>query len=250
MAEFSPEPPDDGGGPVKSFLDHLEDFRWLLVKCSVAIGLGMLICLFAANYVVAIIKWPLARAPMSYPGTNQVATVSFGTNHLGNFQISPQQSVALNLGTNRFVAVAVEPLTLGTNQVLGWHVDNNPQAVADLERMHIELVNLSPAGGFIVAFQAGIYGGLVLASPFILYFVASFVFPALRMRERKYIYRAIFIGGGLFLAGVSFCYFILLPVALAASQMYSSWLGFGITSVSSANSSSAWDSVLSCRSSS
>jgi sec-independent protein translocase protein TatC len=74
-----------------------------------------------------------------------------------------------------------------------------------------------------------LYGGLVLASPFILYFVASFVFPALRMKERKYIYRALFIGGGLFLLGVSFCYFILMPVALAASQMYSNWLGFSAT---------------------
>jgi sec-independent protein translocase protein TatC len=229
MAEFSPEPPDDGGGPVKTFLEHLEDFRWLLVKCSVAVGLGMLICLFAANYVIAIIKWPLTRAPMSFPGTNQIATVSFGTNHLGNFQLSAEQSTALNLGTNRFVAVVVEPLTLGTNQVLGWRVDDNPRAIEDVQKMNIELVNLSPAGGFFVAFQAGIYGGLVLASPFLMYFIASFVFPALRMRERKYIYRAIFIGGGLFLAGVSFCYFILMPVALAASQMYSSWLGFGAT---------------------
>jgi sec-independent protein translocase protein TatC len=27
--------------------------------------------------------------------------------------------------------------------------------------------------------------------------------------------------------GVSFCYFILMPLALAASQLYSQWLGFG-----------------------
>jgi sec-independent protein translocase protein TatC len=37
----------------------------------------------------------------------------------------------------------------------------------------------------------------------------------------------LFIGGGLFLIGVSFCYFVLMPVALAASQMYSQWLGLG-----------------------
>ena len=229
MADFSPEPPENDGGPVKTFLEHLEDFRWLLVKCSVAVGLGMLICLFAANYVIAIIKWPLMRASITYPGTNQIATVNFGTNHLGNFRLSAEQSTALNLGTNRFVTVLVEPLTLGTNQVLGWRMENNPHAMAEAQRMNIELVNLSPAGGFFVAFQAGIYGGLVLASPFMMYFIASFIFPALRMRERKYIYRAIFIGGGLFLAGVSFCYFVLMPVALSASQMYSNWLGFGAT---------------------
>jgi len=35
------------------------------------------------------------------------------------------------------------------------------------------------------------------------------------------------IGGGLFFIGVAFCYFALMPVALAAAQLYSQWLGFG-----------------------
>jgi sec-independent protein translocase protein TatC len=222
------ERPDEAeGGPVKTFLEHLEDFRWVLIKSIVALFLGMLICLFAANYVIQIIKWPLTRASVGYPGTNQIAVVSFGTNHVGNFQLTPEQQAAMNLGTNRFVSVRVDPLVLGTNQVLGWRVSDDPQAIAIAQRMNIELINLSPAGGFVVAFQVAIYGGALLASPFIFYFIASFVFPALKIRERKYVYRGLMIGVGLFLAGVAFCYFGLLPVALAASQMYSHWLGLG-----------------------
>jgi len=76
------------GGPVKSFLEHLEDFRWLLVKCAVTLGLAMLICLVGANYVIGVIKWPLTRAKISWPGTNQVVSVSFGTNHLSNLEIT------------------------------------------------------------------------------------------------------------------------------------------------------------------
>ncbi len=227
MAEFSSEPPDDEGGPVKSFLEHLEDFRWVLVKISASLALAMLVCLLGANYVMAVIKWPLTQATVSYPGTNQVVTVSFGTNRLGHFEISDAQQKSLNLGSNRFVAVTVEPLLLGTNQVLGWHVDPNMATADDAQRMQIDLVNLSPAGGFFVAIQVAFYGGLLLAAPFILFFVFSFVFPALKIREQKYIFRALFIGGGLFLVGVSFCYFALMPVALAASQKYSNWLGLG-----------------------
>jgi sec-independent protein translocase protein TatC len=222
------ERPDEAeGGPVKTFLEHLEDFRWMLIKSIVALFLGMLICLFAANDVVSIIKWPLKHAPISFSGTNQIAVVSFGTNRLGNFQLTPEEQQSFNLGTNRFVAVTIEPLTLGTNQVLGWRVNDDPRAIADAQRMKIELVNLSPAGGFFVAFQVAIYGGLVLASPFLFYFVATFVFPALKIRERKYVYRGLAIGVGLFLIGVAFCYFVLMPVALAAAQMYSHWLGLG-----------------------
>src|SRR5208282_3578941 len=184
MAAHEPDRPEDSpeGGPVKTFLEHLEDFRWMLIKSLVALAVGMLLCLFAANEVVSIIKWPLKHAPVSFSGTNQIAVVSFGTNYLGNFQLTPEEQQSLNLGTNRFVAVTIVPLTLGTNQVLGWRVNDDPRAVAEAQRMKIELVNLSPAGGFFVAFQVALYGGMVLASPFIFYFAAAFVFPALKIR--------------------------------------------------------------------
>lgn len=224
--DAEPREPDDEGGPVKSFLEHLEDLRWVLIKSVVALSVAMLLCLIAGNYVVQILKWPLERAKISYPGTNQVVTVTYGTNRLGVFQLNPEQEQRLNLGSNRFVAVQIEPLMLGTNRVLAWHPDEDPKAVETGRHLRIDLINLSPAGGFVVAFQVALYGGMVMASPFIFYYVISFVFPALRMREQKYVHQGLIYGGGLFLTGVSFCYFFLMPFALAASQRYSDWLGF------------------------
>jgi sec-independent protein translocase protein TatC len=249
MAGDHERPDEAEGGPVKTFLEHLEDFRWVLIKSLTALAVAMLLCLIAGNYVVQIIKWPLKNASMDYPvtvwnhllgwalplnpskishlGPNQIVAVNFGTNHLGEFQLTPEQQRSMNFGTNRFVSVQLEPLTIGTNHVLGWRAVPDPQAAAEAQRLQINLINLGPVEGFYIAFQVALYGGLLLASPFISYFVASFVFPALKMRERKYIYRGLFFGVGLFLFGVAFCYFILMPVALAASQMYSQWLGFG-----------------------
>ena len=225
--QASERPNEAEGGPVKTFLEHLEDLRWVLIKSLVALGVAVLLCLLAGNYVVQIVKWPLTRAGVSWPGTNQIVAVSFGTNRLGAFQLTAEQQKSLNFGTNRFVSVQVEPRVIGTNQVLGWRASSDPAAIADAQRLKIDLINLSPAGGFVVAFQVAIYGGTVLASPFIFYFAATFVFPALKLRERKYIYRGLAFGGGLFLLGVAFCYFALMPLALAAAQMYSHWLGFG-----------------------
>jgi sec-independent protein translocase protein TatC len=225
--EADPAEEPGEGGPVKSFLEHLEDLRWVLIKSAVALGVAMLVCLIAGNQVVRILKWPLTRGSIHYPGTNQVVTVRFGTTSLGVHQLTPAQEQALALGTNRFVAVQIEPLTLGTNRVLSWRIDPDPASAQTAQRLHVDLINLSPAGGFVVAFQVALYGGLVLAAPFIFYFVAVFVFPALKLRERKYVYRGLAFGGGLFMAGVAFCYFILMPVALSASQLYSQWLGFG-----------------------
>ncbi len=37
----SPEDEDEGG-PVKSFLEHLEDLRWVLIKSAVTVSVTML----------------------------------------------------------------------------------------------------------------------------------------------------------------------------------------------------------------
>jgi sec-independent protein translocase protein TatC len=222
-----PDDEDNEGGPVKSFLDHLEDLRWVLIKSVAALAVAMLLCLIAGNYVVGIIKRPLSKATVEYPGTNQVATVLFGTNKLAVFTLSSEQQQLLALGTNRFVAIEIETATIGSNQVLTWKTATDPAIAERARKLSVELINLSPAGGFVVAFQVAFYGGMVLAGPFIFFFVASFIFPALKMRERKYVYRGLFFGAGLFFLGVLFCYFLLMPIALSASQLYSQWLGFG-----------------------
>jgi len=218
---------EDEGGPVKSFLEHLEDLRWVLIKSIVSLGVGILICLIGGNYVVKILKRPLEQAKISFPGTNQLITVLFGTNRLGVYPLTPEEQAGLQLGTNRFVAVRVEPVVAGTNRTIKWEIESSGELAERAQRMSVELLNLSPASGFFVAFQVALYGGSVLASPFIFYYVSAFIFPALRMKERYYVYRGLGFGLGLFLCGVAFCYFVLMPFALAASQRYSQWLGFG-----------------------
>jgi sec-independent protein translocase protein TatC len=215
------------GGPVKSFLEHLEDLRWVLIKSLVGLGVAVLICLIAGNVVVTILKWPLHRAKISYPGTNQVLGVWFGTNKLGVYHLSAAQQEQFNLGTNRFLGFQITPMVIGTNRVLGLAPMEDKSVAEKAQHADIELLTLGPAAGFFVAFQVALYGGIVLASPFIFYYVASFIFPALRMKEKYYVYRGLGFGITLFMIGISFCYFLLMPMALAASQRYSQWLGFG-----------------------
>src|SRR5208282_3963264 len=114
MAAHEPDRPEGSpeGGPVKTFLEHLEDFRWVLIKSLVALAVAMLLCLIAGNFVIGLIRWPLTRASLGYPGTNQIVVTSFGTNHLGNFRLTPEEQASLDLGTNRFVAVRIEPMTI------------------------------------------------------------------------------------------------------------------------------------------
>src|SRR5262245_42436377 len=150
---------EEEGGPVKSFLEHLEDLRWVLIKSLVCLALGMLICLIAGNKVVAILKRPMDKATVSYPGTNQVVSAYLGTNHLGTFTLTPEQQTSLELDTNRFVAVQIEPLRLGTNFVLSWKVSNDPELRNWPQHLKVDLLNLGPAGAFFVGVQVAFYGG-------------------------------------------------------------------------------------------
>jgi sec-independent protein translocase protein TatC len=220
---------DDEGGPVKSFLEHLEDLRWVLIKSLAAISIGMLICLIAGNNVVSILTWPMTQAKVRHPGTNEVWTVYWGTNLLKTVRLTDEQQAQFGSSTNRFRAWQVDLVPSGTN---GFMLGLRPDPDADphrAERMTLGLITLSPIGPFLVSLHVALYGGILLASPFVFYYVAGFIFPALRMKEKYYVYRGLGFGLSLFATGVSFCYFILMPVALSASALYANWMGFEAT---------------------
>ncbi len=222
----SEEDEEDGGGAVKSFLDHLEDLRWVLIKCGAAVIIGMIICLAAGNVLMQILMWPLERSAFVHPGKDHYLRLEVGTNILGTYRLPTNQVGNIDFGSNQLVTFQMVPLELGTNVIMALQtVTNRPGDI--LPRSPVTLLNLSPAGGFMVAFQLAIYGGIVLASPLVIFWIAQFVVPALRRNEKKYMFRGFCVGTGLFLSGVSFCYFVLLPFALNASRQYSNWLGIG-----------------------
>jgi sec-independent protein translocase protein TatC len=92
------------------------------------------------------------------------------------------------------------------------------------------IVNLNaygPLTAILVAMKLALYGGLILAAPFLLFFIGQFVLPALKLREKKLLYQIVSFGSVLFFMGVAFCYFVLMAVALSAAVQFSEWLGFG-----------------------
>ncbi|PWU07397.1 MAG: hypothetical protein C5B47_06300 [Verrucomicrobia bacterium] len=65
-----------------------------------------------------------------------------------------------------------------------------------------------------VSFQISFYAGLVLSFPFLILFLGEFILPALTPREKKFLFPAGTFCTLLFLFGVAFAYFIVLPDAL------------------------------------
>lgn len=75
-----------------------------------------------------------------------------------------------------------------------------------------ELTNLNPSGQITSQFFAIIICGVILAMPYIIYELWRFINPALKESERKYAGLTILSIIFFFLIGVSFSYFMLLPL--------------------------------------
>src|SRR5437867_3175810 len=232
MADPTEEPrPDeieeDGGGPVKTFLEHLEDLRWMLIKSGSALLIGMIVCLYATNKVVTILKWPLERAALIQVGHMQKVLVKLGEEVLFSFQPQTNHFGPLDLGTNAFVIVHLEPVEAGTNVQFVARVEKNPPT-SEEARSARDLVYFDPAAPFMSSLHLAFFAGILLAAPFIFYFVGEFVLPALKIKEKKYLLRAFAVGVGLFAAGVCFCYFIIMPRALKFSELFALWMGIKV----------------------
>jgi sec-independent protein translocase protein TatC len=71
-----------------------------------------------------------------------------------------------------------------------------------------------PAGYLNNYITLGLYVGLVLASPYVLYQVWLFIAPGLYKHEKKAVASFIISSVGLFLAGIAFAYYVILPYLL------------------------------------
>ncbi|MCX7872628.1 MAG: twin-arginine translocase subunit TatC [Verrucomicrobiae bacterium] len=223
-SDTNSEEDEEGGGPVKPFLEHLEDLRWTLVKSVTAVLLGMLICLAAGHYLVAFLMWPLDMAERVFISSKSEVAVMIGTNVIarGNTENLGIQSV---FGSNTPPALQIVPIQFGTNTILAMQPVTNKDIIPPQKMVVIK--NYSPIEGIMVALKLALFGGLVVSFPFVMFFIGQFILPALHVHEKKILFKTVGFSGGLFLLGVLFCYFIVVVFALGATVQFSQWLGFG-----------------------
>jgi len=94
------------------------------------------------------------------------------------------------------------------NHALLWPLHH---VAKDYPTLDPKLGTLSPLEVFNIVIQMCVFGGLFLASPFILFFIGQFVSPALTERELKALLPLCISALVLFLIGASFSFFLLMP---------------------------------------
>ncbi|RMD88092.1 MAG: twin-arginine translocase subunit TatC [Candidatus Dadabacteria bacterium] len=88
------------------------------------------------------------------------------------------------------------------------------------------LIGTGPAEAFILKLKMALIGGCVLASPAIFYHVWKFVSPGMLESEKRFAVPFVVATTALFLAGLWFCYGVVLPFAF--SFFYSQYSSIGI----------------------
>lgn len=85
----------------------------------------------------------------------------------------------------------------------------------------IDIINLNLSGQFYSHMAISFYAGIVIAAPYVLWEIWRFIRPALYENERNHSRGAVTVMSGLFIMGVLFSYFVLVPLTLNFFGTYS-----------------------------
>ncbi len=140
------------------FLEHLEAFRQMLIRCLTTVVLVTLACIPFAKPILNGLKAPLLK-------------------------------------------------------------------IAEKRGAEFELITTSPVEGFVQVVKMIFACGILISLPLLIAFVARFILPGLKPKERKILLLGGFFGTILFVGGASLCYFISLPVAMNIMFYFNEYLG-------------------------
>jgi sec-independent protein translocase protein TatC len=93
--------------------------------------------------------------------------------------------------------------------------------VLKINQNPLKLISLKMSDQFMLHFMVAIIVGLIAASPFIFYEIWRFIKPALYDKERKHASGAVFFTSVLFLIGILFGYFLIVPLSIDFLTTYS-----------------------------
>ncbi len=87
--------------------------------------------------------------------------------------------------------------------------------------MHLKIINIKMSGQFLTHMYISIVTGFIVAFPYVLWEIWRFVQPAMHDNERKYSRGGLLVSTLLFLTGVVFSYFLIVPLTVNFLGNYS-----------------------------
>ena len=83
-----------------------------------------------------------------------------------------------------------------------------------IKNMKLQIINISMSGQFLTHMYISLVAGFILAFPYVLWEIWRFVKPAMKESEQKYSSGGVLISSVLFLTGILFSYFLIVPLTV------------------------------------
>lgn len=170
---FGKKKNSNGGEREMTFLEHLEELRWHLIRSLIAVVTGAVVAFIFKD----IIFDHIILAPNN-PG----------------------------FITNRLLCRLAE-------------IVNTPALC--INQTPIELISIKMSGQFTTHINISLVSGLIIAFPYIFWEFWSFFRPALYEKERRHARGAVFFASLLFMIGILFGFFVIIPLSINFLGSYS-----------------------------
>ncbi len=247
----------------KPFLEHLEDLRIVITRVVLTLLIAMGFCFAFRNELMEIIRRPVEQVwqvsqeekmpsnlaldtwEAAKKAERDTANFSSGQRDYYFEHLDPSGKLKLKFHTDsvRYYRAAIDMENtdesgerfikefpgISDNMRSQLHAlldgEKRPDVAVDSRGKLVLMQALNPTEGFMLSIKLSLFAGIVLAFPLLLLFTLQFILPGLKKKEKRALWPAMIIGFGLFLAGVMFSYFFVLPKVLDFFYNYSQQMG-------------------------
>ncbi len=189
------------------FLEHLEEFRSMIIRVFISLVVGMLVVLPFADHLIRVLRAP--AEPYIIKNAEQVLSESAVQLRIPADSLATNDVLLAADGTRYYQLEAAMVLP----------------AEAKMETGGVRLQFSEPAAAIKMWLTVTFFGGLLLSLPFVVFFIGLFVMPGVRDVERRVMTRISIFSGGLFLGGIIMGYKVTLPLALGLMLKIGAQLG-------------------------
>ena len=200
-----------------TIVDHLDELRTRLIVCAITLAVAFGLCFWQNGALLDVLNKPLKDSTpttQNSKGNGRLAQVA-------SAQLEVQRGFAATARAFGALATA-QNLTPAQRRVLAAAAAETADAARALPKTTPPRVPITTGVGepFTVTLTVAAYFALLFSLPILLYQGYAFVLPAFSPRERRVALPMMLMVPFLFLIGVAFGYYLVLPPAISFLQNF------------------------------
>jgi sec-independent protein translocase protein TatC len=200
-----------------SLVDHLDELRSRLVICLLAVVVVFSVCLWQNNKLLSIVNHPLESQTQKNIAKGKGTTGELASTQkaLKALALADRASLIALVAPNSGLSAATRKVLNARLVVLNTTIKNLPDKVEGAKP-----VTLGIGEPFTMTLAVSAMFALILTMPLLLYQLYAFIVPAFTPQEKRVVVPLLSMIPVLFICGVAFGYFLVLPAAVRFLQNF------------------------------